>query len=215
MEFKSYAPEEEEYEVMNAKNCYLYNPPPSQGGRKRAKTSDALFDSGEDTEMPNNYSNSDDNLYYDSDESELEDTQKKALHRLRRQREKAARAKAKTDAAAEKVHRQAARIASKAKRTINRAVKAATRQTPAARANAETKRRTDIADSRALRNAIRKTATTTSALPLRQPFPRYGRRKTPTHVAAAATDNDGLQSEAEEGTLLYWVIALLHFTMLD
>jgi hypothetical protein len=130
-----------------------------------------------------------------------------ALRRHRHQRATTARAKANTDAAAKKLHQQAARIASKAKRTITRAAKAATRQTPAARANAESKRHTDKAYSRALRRAIRNTATTTSALSPRQRLPRYSRhrappvtsrhhrhrnhrrltRKAPSHVAAAAT----------------------------
>jgi hypothetical protein len=212
MEFKSYAEEEEEYEEKNAENWYAYNAPPSQGGRKRkkahppsqggrkrAKTSDALFDSDEETEMPNQ-------------------SPMKALCRQRRQRQKEAHAKAKADAAAKQVDKQAAKISSKAKRAVNRAAKAATRQTPAALAKAEAKRLSNKADSRALSRAIRRTPKTTSALPIRQRLPRYGRhrldRKTPTHVAAAATAAP-LQSEAEEGKLLYRVIAMLHFTMLD
>jgi hypothetical protein len=233
MESKSYAEEDEQYEEKNADNWYAYNAPPSQGGRKRkkapppsqggwkrVKTSDALFDSDEETEI----SDSDDNLFYNSDESELEDsTQKKALHcRQSRQRLKAAHAKAAADAAAKKVDKQAAKIASKAKRALTRAIKTAARQTPTARAHAELKRLAAKADSHALHKAIQRTPTTTSSLsPPRQRLPRYGRRRWPPITSRHHNCDDDLfddydedvQLEADEGKLLYPGKAVPHFTI--
>jgi hypothetical protein len=103
--------------------------------------------------------------------------------RLPRQRINTARAQAKTNVATEKRQRQTARIASKVKRTVNRAAKTATRQTAATRAAAETRRRTDKADSRNLRKAILSSPKTTGSLPIHQHFTRSNRKK--THVAAA------------------------------
>jgi hypothetical protein len=158
----------------------------------------------------------------DSDDTEL-DVTKKALRCHCRQRATTAQAKAKTDAAAQKIHKQTARIASKAKRTISRAAKAATRQTHTALANAETKCQTDKADSSSLHKAIQRTPKTTSSLPLRQRLPRYSRRRWPP-ITSRHHDCDedvfddydeDVQLEADEGKLLYPGKAMPHFTILN